>query len=836
MVEVVATADSLPPEVDQALNRLRSRIRRYVCLEGLALVAVLVGLLFWGSFLVDAAYFGLSRLELPRWFRVAFLVATFGLLAAATVTLILFRALTAFRLRALALVLERRFPELGDGLITAVEAAEGGFRSEGPFEQALLQRTIADASRRLDRLDLTTVFNPRPLRRAAVIAVVLFTSILGLAVVDSSAMERWFAGYLALRPTYWPRETTLVVQAVTQPGDRLREFHEGWYRHPRGGDLELRITAADGTKKPDRIRLDYRLAGGSRKRIYLTALGDQPFVHIFPALLDDVEFRISGGDFATADPWRVDVVEPPRAEGVMLSVHYPDYTAWNAVSENGIPMRTELPMLGSQMSLPLGTDVQFETRSNKPLSVVRVDLEAGPDRFEIEFGQPVQLNSTEPKTVISQPAAWVTVRSKDGAAQLRSAWPTNAIGELFLDQHRGFRLPFLLRPNGAAELTEAVAAAAAKQAPLPIPLPWPADALVRIHLEDSDGIGSPEPLKLTINGIVDQPPVIEVELKGIGASITRQARVPVAGVIRDDYGITGVRFDYLVSEGPAEWRSRELAAPPQSIVREFPLARSESEPYERFDVLPLDLQLKQKLTLSVVAIDGDTLDGANVQRSQKFVFTIVSVEELLSLLYAKELNLRKRFEQILSEVKDLQKDLELHAGRADEAAGLTGKTEAKDVESRKQLELALSTCAERSLLAIRKTATETAAVEAAFGEIRDELVNNAAETPQNMDRLETKILAVLARVAAEDFPAADVALGLFALRTEKGGDVRPVIAEARQTVDGLIERLERVLLEMRKLETFHEALELLKSIIGAQDELMEETKRQRKEKALRALE
>jgi hypothetical protein len=41
---------------------------------------------------------------------------------------------------------------------------------------------------------------------------------------------------------------------------------------------------------------------------------------------------------------------------------------------------------------------------------------------------------------------------------------------------------------------------------------------------------------------------------------------------------------------------------------------------------------------------------------------------------------------------------------------------------------------------------------------------------------------------------------------------------------------------MRKLETFHEALELLKSIINAENELMEDTRRQRKEKALRALE
>jgi hypothetical protein len=41
---------------------------------------------------------------------------------------------------------------------------------------------------------------------------------------------------------------------------------------------------------------------------------------------------------------------------------------------------------------------------------------------------------------------------------------------------------------------------------------------------------------------------------------------------------------------------------------------------------------------------------------------------------------------------------------------------------------------------------------------------------------------------------------------------------------------------MRKLETFHEALELLKAIIGEQDDLAEKTKQRRKAQALKALE
>src|SRR4029078_10793171 len=107
--------------------------------------------------------------------------------------------------------------------------------------------------------------------------------------------------------------------------------------------------------------------------------------------------------------------------------------------------------------------------------------------------------------------------------------------------------------------------------------------------------------------------------------------------------------------------------------REFTLKRNESEAFERFDLLPLDLTVKQRVVLTVAAVDsctvrqGNTSSNAaatagptggeginpNAHRSQgvKFVLTIIPDEELLSMLYARELGLRKRMEQIVSESK-----------------------------------------------------------------------------------------------------------------------------------------------------------------------------------------
>lgn len=839
------TSRPLSSDVVATLTRLRRQIRSYVFWEGVALVIAFAGVLFWGSFLIDALYFNISRLELPRWLRALFLIASIGSLAGGLVSLLAFRTLRVMRGRALALLLERRFPQLGDGLITAVEAADGDWQPHSPLEQAMLKRTVAEASRMVQRLDMSSVFDPRPLRRAAVAAVVLVVSILGLAVVDSAAMGRWVEGYWYLHSGYWPRKTELVVKVVVQPGDRVREFDGKRYRHPRGGDLQLIVETVDGKEVPDRVQLDYRLRRGSWRRTYLTSTGDQPFQQGFPALLDDLEFWVSGGDFAAAAPWHVQVVDPPRLDALEVHAVYPAYTGLNETDESGQTVRTTLPMLGSQMTLPIGTDVLFVASANKPLAQARVEIDAGPERYEWTIRRTASANTIntagaavasgnggEPATADvaptgASPSAVLTARARDDLPQSRAGWEPGVAAEFFSDDGLTLRLPFVLRHQGEIALRDLIASVQSEGGHLPAVVPWPADSLLRIHLEDEDGIASPEPIRLNLNSQIDQPPVIDVELKGISSSITRQARIPVAGWIRDEYGVRTVRFDYSI-DNETEWKSQELVSPPTEIVREFELARSPTQRYERFDVLPLDLSIKQRLSLTIYAADGDTLYGPNEQRSQKFVFTVVPVEELLSLLYARELNLRKRFEQTLSELKDLQKDLILHRGRAESMESETG-------DVRQQTQSALLACGERSLHAIRKAATEVQAVEASFQEIREELVNNAAETPQNMERLENKIIAPMTRANAEAFPAVDVAIGLFSLANQQGRNPASAIAQSEEELSRLITTLERVLLEMRKLETFHEALELLKSIIGAQDEISEKTKAERKARALRAL-
>src|SRR5438128_1265073 len=111
------------------LGRMRKYIHGYVSLEGVAFAAMFVALWFWIGLLLDYGFFKLTLIDwvqaLPWGFRCGVLVVILSALAALLLTKILFRLLREFTDAAMALVLERKFPDqLGDRLITAVEMSD----------------------------------------------------------------------------------------------------------------------------------------------------------------------------------------------------------------------------------------------------------------------------------------------------------------------------------------------------------------------------------------------------------------------------------------------------------------------------------------------------------------------------------------------------------------------------------------------------------------------------------------------------------------------------------------------------------------------------------------
>ena len=832
------TTELLHSEIASLLRRLKRRIRRYLALAGAAALVVVLAVLFWASVGLDVVYFKISLTELPLWPRAAFsvvamVVTVFALLAG--VVMILMRR---FRPKALALVLERQFPELNDRLVTAVEFAESPDGINTPLARAMLDKTIAEATQTTTGLKLDEVFNTRPLRRLVGLAGMLVAGIVLFAWGSPQSMARWQAGYLKLEQEYWTREYGLQITVLAQPGDVHKEFllqHDSYrYKHPRGDDLMLLVEVPDNKKVPDRVRVRYRLPQGRGVgRASCSRVGPRQFRFAMAGLLNDLELRFVAGDYTNRRPYRIDVVPPPKIDSLTLSSLYPAYTRLTPTDETaGTPVRDPVAVRGTQVSLPMDTQFDVVGRVNKPLIGVLLQT----DRFDLWFGHRGVLgdpDSSEQESEQTGFRALLTLKAEDGQPQRRirlgdlSAPPS---AEPFLSSDgRSFQVPFVL----ATEAETRLANIAAEHV---WPLAMPADSILRVYLEDTDDIVGSEPARVTIHGIVDQPPVVETELMAIGTSITRKATIPVSGIVTDDYGITAARFEYRIDDSE-HGAPRPFRHPPQDEPREFQLQRRPSEPFERFDVFPLGLSVGQELTLSVFAQDADDVNGPHIGHGQRYRFQIVSTTEMLSILHQKELNLRKRFEQIISDVKGTRQDVILHRTRIQErrtlvAAGPKAGRRGEHQKELQTIDTAVTACAERALHAIRKNANETISVEQSFRDLRDEMVNNAVDTSQMLSRIDNLIVAPLHAINVTDYPTVDEALGEFKLANELAEDPTSAIDACVDDVTRLIERMERVLREMRKLETFQEALEMLKGIIEQQEQLIEKTKQEQKKRTL----
>lgn len=344
----------LAPSARHVLGRLRLRIRQYIWAEGLAASLVWVGATFWVSLLVDWFF------EPPVVVRAIILAGAAVGLAVVVFRMILRRTLVPLSDRSMALVLERRFPQLDDSLATAV-ALTARTASESEYDAWMLAKTCAEAEERVKQISVGQVFDFGPLRRMIAGAVILSLAIGLFAVTQPEAFGVWARRSLAMSNELWPRFTRLSIEG----------FKDGTAKVARGADLEI-IARADMRMPvvPQVVHVHYRTDGGARGKQPMSRDGTaergrddfQYYSYTFRGVLAPVEFDVVGGDDRLAG-LRIDVVDSPTIVELVVHCRYPEYT--------GRADRS-LPVTGI-VQLPQGTDIVLEARTNKPLVRVRID-------------------------------------------------------------------------------------------------------------------------------------------------------------------------------------------------------------------------------------------------------------------------------------------------------------------------------------------------------------------------------------------------------------------------------------------------------------------------------
>ncbi|MFB3893004.1 MAG: hypothetical protein ACE15C_13380 [Phycisphaerae bacterium] len=527
--------DLLESTVRGKLGGLRMEIKGRLAGEGIAWVALaLVGLVL-ATFIFD------YLMRLPTGLR-AFLMAA----ALCGVAYVAWRRLVAplqvpMDEDALALLVERKWKDLGDRLISAIQFSRAAELAPGTSE-AMIRHMAGEANARAAALRFGQVVERRVLWRTVWASVLAVALLAGLCVWQSNLMGIWFQRNVLFGDVAWPQDTYLkVAKYTTGEGAAIRTT---WLadkdgnaligygpKDEQGNDLPLEkdpdplvlrgdpmtVTVAvdDRVSKvvPQYVvfHANYPSVGPTEEQaavIHPPENAPEPFNHIhtyekkFENVGEEFTFYVTGGDDAMDRDRRhqVRLVDPPMLHGMEFKIDYPEYMKRKP---------TEFELVKGLMTVPLGSDVTIRGIANKELKSARLVIEG----------------KEQPATV----------------TDVADVGPRRGVIGRFT----------VLGPNSLGKQT------------------------LKVAMVDSAGYAN---LRGTVYEIQVQPdlaPEVTIKPRGIGNGVTYRAIVPLSLTVRDDNGVMDVGVAVNVPQPSAATQtSRPASAPAPATATTRPVRHS----------------------------------------------------------------------------------------------------------------------------------------------------------------------------------------------------------------------------------------------------------------------
>ncbi len=779
-------APRLKRKIRRTLSGLRWRIRGYVIAEGLAVAVIWICLTFWAGIALDYIPVLLGADEMPRAARAILLGVIAIVFGVILYRWILRRAFIHMADRSMAILLERRYRHFRDSLITSVELTRDRTDVD-EFNQAMLSETEDNALRSLSQIRLSNVFDARPLLFSMAGALLLAATIGGAIAADqhynANMLELGFRRLYLLDNDPWPRSAAIQVVGIQVQRDLTDDSTETEGAMMPFEDSRLKVARGANVSLFVRADAGAKVVPNVCSIYYTTAEGDRG---------------------------RVNMTRVGRIRDGFQNYRY-----------DGKPLKGIL----SDVSFDV---VGFDHRV-RDFEVEVVDspvvVDAMLDCTFPEYMVNEELSTWLPRTI---PVTTATQLPLGTAFTLRMHTNKPLSSALFNNTETGEALPITLQqgenkcwfevPNLTGNLS------------------------VEVTPIDTDGISSERPYRIYIVAVEDQPPTVNVRLRGIGTAITPDALVAVNGTIEDDYEIASSAFEIMANDGDPQAKAFELGDGGMVAASiDFREQRSQAD--------GIKLEPDSRLSLTVIATDKYNLGvEPNVGTGDHYQLEVVTPDKLLSLLEARELGLRRRFEQIRDEMNALRQSLVRVKTEGPEAA--TANIEAADTTTDEEISEADSERAvierawslrelrtQRAQLQSEKSTHETLGVAAAFGDIRSELINNRVDTEDRKQRLQEQVVDPLQSIGETLFPELDAALLPLAKRL----DVRTKV-EDQETValattaitrtDDILLAMDEVLQSMLDIEDFNELLDRVRDLITEQEGLIENTKKAHKQQLL----
>ena len=320
----------------QALGR---QLRLHLLVDGLAVVSLATVGAILITLLIDHTFW------LARDMRVTQLATLLILLAVVAWRWVINPLRVKASMQDLALLVERRYPQMESALVTAVELAaqphDGGTLARSVIEQA--ERTCGE-------LPFHRALSGTRFRQRGAISLGCLALIGVIAVSAGSTMRIWFERNVLLRDAVWPQHSLLEIDLP----------EGGAFVVPRGDDLTISARVVDGYLPPRQAFISFETTDGVSGREQMPAIQGEivRFEHTFERIQQTLQCRITGGD-ATPFEFRIEVVPRPRVKSITLAVTAPAYTDLGRVE-----LRRDQTVLEA---LP-GSEIDIHIETNKPVT------------------------------------------------------------------------------------------------------------------------------------------------------------------------------------------------------------------------------------------------------------------------------------------------------------------------------------------------------------------------------------------------------------------------------------------------------------------------------------
>lgn len=332
------------PDIRHLLKQQQARVRGRFLIHG-------TGYVIAAAFAVMVIYYTLDRaLSLPPLVRVVLSLGVLVYLAAVLRRRVLYPMRRDFGELDVAMALERRFPELRQQLVTALQLTPDSIDAAGRSDvsRAMAAEVARQAGATAAALPLKDLLNPRRTQRVWGVALAVLAITGTGAYLDGEAVGVFTQRIFGIDASY-PRETTLVIELPSDDPD-LRVAQEGGVTKVTlagGADLPVIVRALG--KVPDVISLSLTTPGGDTRTQAMAPRGEDRFRYVFRRVSRGFRFQPQGGDDDGAGRVvEVEVIEPPRVAQVRAVLTPPAYT--------GQPTQT---LAGGAVEGLVGTQVQI---------------------------------------------------------------------------------------------------------------------------------------------------------------------------------------------------------------------------------------------------------------------------------------------------------------------------------------------------------------------------------------------------------------------------------------------------------------------------------------------